>query len=254
MKVLVVIPAYNEEEIILKTVKNVKKKSAEYDYLVINDGSKDRTKYILRNNHVIHLNHPINLGLAATMKTGFVYAYKNNYDAVIQIDGDNQHNPEDIHHMVMTMQEHNLDLVQGSRFLLKDSRKFSMRHIGSRLISWAIYLTTFTKITDPTNGMRLYGKKLIESFATELNRAPEPDTISYLIKDKYRIKEIPVIVKERETGESYLKLGTSVRYMFEVLASILLIQPFRKKHNKKIEKKKLKEEKKKTKKEGNNDK
>ncbi|MCR8613399.1 MAG: glycosyltransferase family 2 protein [Mycoplasma sp.] len=238
MKVLIIIPAHNEEESIVKTIENIKKHTPQMDYLVINDGSSDRTKYILRNNNINHISHPINLGLSSTIQTGFLYAYRNNYDCVVQIDGDNQHNPKDIHYMIMTMKEHNLNLVQGSRFVEK-KKNWSLRMLGSRIISFAIFLTTFKRISDPTNGMRLFDRNLIKEFALKMNRVPEPDTISFLLKEKYKIKEVQVEVKERESGQSYLTTFSSMKYMIHVIISILLIQPFRKKEHKK-ELKKLK--------------
>ena len=119
------------------------------------------------------------------------------------------------------------DIVIGSRFL-EGKKDWSMRMIGSRMIGAAIRLTTGARLTDPTSGMRLFSRKMIEEFALNLNYGPEPDTISFLIKQGARVAEVPVIIDERTAGESYLKPLTAASYMARMLISILVIQNFRK--------------------------
>ena len=119
------------------------------------------------------------------------------------------------------------DIVIGSRFLDRP-KDYSMRMIGSRLIEGAIWLTTGRKVTDPTSGMRMFSREMIREFALNLNYGPEPDTISFLIKQGARVAEVPVIIDERTAGESYLKPLVAARYMARMLISILFIQNFRK--------------------------
>ena len=102
--------------------------------------------------------------------------------------------------------------------------------IGSYMISWAMRLTTHKAITDPTSGMRMFNKKMIREFAVSLNYGPEPDTISYLIKNGAKISEVQVEMKERTAGKSYLNFTRSIAYMIRMGISIIFIQNFRKRN------------------------
>lgn len=225
-KVLLVIPAYNEEKNIERVVKRLKEEFPELDYIVVNDGSRDKTASICREKGFHLLDLPVNLGLAGCFQAGMRYAYEKGYAYAIQFDGDGQHRPEYIAPMERKMRE-GYDIVIGSRFL-EGKKDWSMRMIGSRMIGAAIRLTTGARLTDPTSGMRLFSRKMIEEFALNLNYGPEPDTISFLIKQGARVAEVPVIIDERTAGESYLKPLTAASYMARMLISILLIQNFRK--------------------------
>lgn len=225
-KVLVIIPAYNEEQNIEMVVEELTTKHPELDYVVINDGSTDNTAGICREKGYNLVNLPVNLGLAGCFQTGMKYAYQKGYSYAIQFDGDGQHRPEYIEGMRRKMEE-GYDLVIGSRFVDKP-KDFSIRMIGSRLIACAIRLTTGVKVTDPTSGMRMFNKEMIKEFALSLNYGPEPDTVSYLLKQGAKVAEVPVVIMERAGGESYLKPAVAVRYMARILISILLIQNFRK--------------------------
>ena len=225
-KVLLVIPAYNEEKNIEKVVDHLVRDFPELDYVVVNDGSRDRTARICRENGYNLLDLPVNLGLAGCFQAGMKYAYQKGYRYAIQFDGDGQHRPEFIGPMKEKM-EQGFDIVIGSRFIY-GKKGWSMRMVGSRLIGAAIRLTTGARITDPTSGMRLFDRRMIEEFALNLNYGPEPDTVSFLIKQGARVAEVPVTIDERLEGESYLKPLTASSYMTRMLLSILLIQNFRK--------------------------
>ncbi len=245
-KVLVVIPAYNEEGSIKDVAKEMEAKCPDISYIVINDHSTDKTEEILTRNKIKHLTHKKNKGLFGTMTTGFQYALENKFEAVIQIDGDGQHDPSKIEKLVQVWKEKNLDFVQGSRFI-EDKKPHTARMFGSRVIAFFMLLVLHKKIKDPTNGMRLYGPELIKRFANNPKLHPEPDTIAYLIKDKYKFEEVQVIVRERETGESYLTSFRIIKYMTKTVSHIIFKIPFMKKPHKKQlkrEKKQLKREKK----------
>lgn len=224
--ILLVIPSYNEEKNIQTVVGELERDFPELDYIVVNDGSTDRTAEICRENGYRLLDLPVNLGLAGCFQAGMKYAYKKGYRYAIQFDGDGQHRPEFIDAMRKKMDE-GYDIVIGSRFV--DSPKdFSPRMVGSRLIAGAIRLTTGVRIVDPTSGMRMFNRKMIQEFALRLNYGPEPDTISFLVKQGARVAEVPVKIAERLAGESYLKPLVAVKYMVRMLISILFIQNFRK--------------------------
>lgn len=225
-ELLIVIPAYNEEENIKNVVELIKNQYDQYDYIVVNDGSKDRTADICYENGYEILDLPVNLGLAGAFQAGLKYAYKKDYQYAIQFDADGQHKPEYISNMLERIKE-GYDIVIGSRFVcIRKDR--SMRMIGSRIITVAIKLTTKVRISDPTSGMRMFSRKMIEEFAQNLNYGPEPDTISYLIKNGAKISEVPVTMDERQFGISYLNIASSISYMLKMLISIIFLQNFRK--------------------------
>lgn len=226
MKCLVIIPAYNEEENIVRVIENLKENYSAYDYIVINDGSSDNTAGLCRRMGYELIDLPVNLGLAGAFQTGLKYAYRRGYDYAIQFDADGQHRPEFIGSMLDKIQE-GYDIVIGSRFVT-EKKPHSMRMLGSNLISMATRLTTGKKVKDPTSGMRMFNKKMIAEFALNLNYGPEPDTISYLLKQGATIAEVQVEMDERIAGESYLNLSRSAMYMLRMLLSILFIQNFRK--------------------------
>lgn len=223
---LIIIPAYNEEENIENVVSFIQKKYSEYDYIVVNDGSKDHTADICRKKEYELLNLPVNLGLAGAFQAGLKYAYTKGYSYAIQFDADGQHRPEFIEPMLERIKE-GYDIVIGSRFVTT-KKGSSLRMIGSKMITVAIKLTTGIRVADPTSGMRMFSKNMIEEFAKNLNYGPEPDTVSYLLKNGAKVSEIPVRMDERQAGESYLNVVNSGKYMLKMLISILLVQNFRK--------------------------
>lgn len=226
MKTLLVIPAYNEEESLKSTIDTVKSVLPEVEFLIVNDGSKDGTVEVCRENQYPFLDLPTNLGLAGALQAGMKYAYRHNYDCVIQFDADGQHLPEYIEPLQEVIKT--CDIAIGSRFV-NEKKPLSMRMLGSNVISAAIKLTTGKTIKDPTSGMRAFNKRMIKQFALGLNFGPEPDTVSYLIKRaKAKVLEVPVKMAERTAGESYLNVWTSITYMIRMTISILFIQLIRK--------------------------
>ena len=225
-KLLIVIPAHNEEASIVPVVRDLIENYPQYDYVVVNDGSRDKTAALCRQNgfHLIDL--PVYLGLAGAFQTGLRYAAEHDYDCAMQMDADGQHKPEYIAEMLAALEEGS-DIVIGSRFLTVKKPK-TLRMVGSYIISWSIRLTTGRAICDPTSGMRMFNRAMVQEFAENLNYGPEPDTISYLIKNGAKVKEVQVKMGERTAGQSYLTLWRSVQYMVKMSVSILLIQWFRK--------------------------
>lgn len=225
-KLLILIPAYNEAENIERVVENLKENHSEYDYVVVNDGSKDTTYDICKQKGYNVIDLPINLGLAGGFQAGVKYAYRKGYDYVIQFDADGQHLPEYIQPMIEEI-EKGYDIVIGSRFV-NEKKPFTARMLGSRLISLAIKITTGQWIKDPTSGMRMYNRNCMKEYAQEVNYGPEPDTVSYLVKNGAKVSEIQVSMEERIAGTSYLNFARSISYMFRMLMSIIVIQTFRK--------------------------
>lgn len=227
MRLLIVIPAYNESENIERVVTMLRDACPEYDYVVVNDGSKDDTARICREKEYPLLDLPVNLGLAGGFQLGMRYATEKGYDAVLQFDGDGQHDPRYIREMVALMEREDVDIVIGSRFVT-EKKPWTARMIGNRFLQMAIRLTTGQNITDPTSGMRLFGRRVLREFASDINYSPEPDTLCYLMRNGVRVAETQVEMHERIAGESYLNLFSSMDYMLCMGVSIFFIQWFRK--------------------------
>ena len=223
MRVLAVIPAYNEEESIVPTMEEFLETDTGCDYVIINDGSSDETESICRQHGYNVISHPTNLGLTAGFQTGVKYALANDYDAVIQFDSDGQHVPGYIRPMAEKMERDGADIVIGSRFV-KRKKSFSARMIGSRLITASIKLTTGKTITDPTSGMRLFNRAMMEEFAKRFDFGPEPDSVAYLMRKGAKVSEVQVRMRDRTAGESYLNFAKSISYMARVVTSILIAQ------------------------------
>lgn len=228
MKTLVIVPAFNEEDTIISTIEELKEKAPAFDYIIVNDGSTDHTSEICHDHEYHILDQPINLGLTGAFQTGMKFAFLKGYDAAIQFDADGQHRPEYISDMVECMTKTKADIVIGSRFV-SQRKPFTLRMLGSRIISSLIRFTCKTKINDPTSGMRLYGKEVIEQFAKRNDLSPEPETVAYLIYRKHAVvKECQVNMRDRMGGDSYLTFSKSISYMLNACCSILFAMWFRK--------------------------
>lgn len=223
-KVLIAIPAYNEEDSIGLAIQTLRTTCPEYDYLIINDGSTDTTLSQAQKTGALIVNLHINIGIGGAVQTGFKYAYQNNYDIIVQFDGDNQHPAEQIDLLINTMQKEETDIVIGSRFLQKEGFKTTLLrtpgvHLLARLISSLIGI----RVTDTTSGFRAFGRKAITLFAhTYPQSYPEPEVLLVAHKSGLTMVEVPVIMHERRTGVSSIGLSTSFHYMFTVLLNLII--------------------------------
>ena len=224
--VLVIVPAYNEEGNIERVVEELKAHGYASDYIIVNDGSVDRTAEICEEKGYRLLNLPVNLGLSGAVVCGMQFALSHHYPMAVQYDGDGQHCVEYISQLAEPIRNGKADLVIGSRFL-EEKKPLSARMIGSRLLTAAIRLSTGKRITDPTSGMRMYSYDLMKEFVSNSNLRPEPDTISYLIHEGVRIEEKQVNMRDRVSGTSYLSSLQSARYMAQMMFSILFLQNIR---------------------------
>ena len=226
MKIILIIPAYNEEENILRVCNTIKEYNKEIDYVVINDGSKDNTLKILQENKLNHVNLIQNLGIGGAVQTGYKYAYQNGYDIAIQFDGDGQHDINYVPNICKPILDGQADMVIGTRYLDKKESEFQstfMRRLGGSIISFFIKLFTGTKITDPTSGFRAVNKEIIEEFAKEYpTEYPEPESTVKLLIDGYTVKEVPVSMNERIGGKSSIRFFKTVDYMSKVVLAIIM--------------------------------
>jgi Glycosyltransferases involved in cell wall biogenesis len=226
-RVLIIIPAYNEEESILDTVHKIKKYNTDLDVIVINDGSKDNTETICKNNDIPYITLIHNLGIGGAVQTGYKYAMKNNYDIAVQFDGDGQHEIESLEEMLNPIMSGEADFVIGSRFVKESKSTFKSsfsRRMGIKLISHTIKIVTGKKVYDVTSGYRACNRQIIEDFAISYPvEYPEPITNTELLKKKKRVLEVPALMYERQGGKSSIRSWKNIYYMVNILLSICII-------------------------------
>ena len=229
MKVIIIIPAYNEEEAIVKTIDSLSKIDA--DILVINDGSLDKTgvlidEQVLKTPRLTAVHLPVNSGIGVTMQTGFIYALRSSYDYAIQFDGDGQHDADSIPSLLNHTIQNKLDLCVGSRYLDMNHDGFKstpMRRLGIMFFSKFIMLLTGGKIKDTTSGFRVYGRKVISFFSHSYpTDYPEPESVSWCFRNKLKVGEFAVTMNERQGGVSSINHMKSIYYMIKVSSSIII--------------------------------
>lgn len=224
MKKLIIIPAYNERDSISTTIKDIIENAPEFDYIIINDCSTDNTIDICKYHGYNVVNLPVNLGIGGAVQTGYLYAYNHNYDIAVQFDGDGQHDASYLEDMAQKLLKEKLDMVIGSRFIKKEGFQSSgIRRVGIRYFTWLIKLLYGKRITDATSGMRMVNRKTMELFVKEYPRDyPEPESVARLLRHKYRVEEMPVIMRERVAGTTSISVGRSIYYMVKVSLAILI--------------------------------
>lgn len=225
-ELLIIIPAYNEAENIERVVDDLIANYPQYDYIIINDGSKDQTLEICERRGYRYIDMPINVGLSDGVQTGMMYAYQNGYQYALQFDGDGQHDPAYIQKMLDKMGE--CDICIASRFV-EEKKPHSLRMLGSNIIQATIRMTTGKNIKDPTSGMRMFNRATMKIMASQVDYGPEPDTVAHLIRSGATVEEVQVEMRERIAGESYLNFSRSIKYMLHMCFSIMFIQWCRKK-------------------------
>ncbi len=223
MKLIIIIPAYNEAETLKGVVESLRRTCPDYDYIIVNDGSTDETKELCAKNNYNVISHTVNLGLAEAVRTGMKYALENGYDAALQFDADGQHLPKYIDDIVNCMAESNCDIVIGSRFL-NSKMPFRIRTIGGKMIFHAVRFAANYELSDPTSGMRLFSAGIMSLFVKNRHFTPEPDTLTFLIRMGADIREVKVTMEDRMAGQSYLTPVNATKYMFRIMKSILYSQ------------------------------
>lgn len=221
---LVIIPAYNEAGAIVGTVEDIKQNAKSFDYVIINDCSTDATGQICEEHGYNVVKLPVNSGIGAAVQTGYMYAARYGYDYAIQVDGDGQHDARFLEYMAEYIEKESVNMLIGSRFLEKEGfQSTGLRRVGIRYFTWLIKLLTGEIITDPTSGMRIVDRAVIEFFAREYPKDyPEPETVTQILKMGMKVKEIPVEMKERQSGVSSINMKRSVYYMIKVSLACLM--------------------------------
>ena len=199
-------------------------KAFSLDYIVINDGSTDKTECICREKGIraIHLSQ--NLGIGGAVQTGYLFARKKGYDIAVQFDGDGQHDIGSLEPLIAPILAEKADFVVGSRFIQGKSAFQStvMRRLGIRLLSTIIHLFARVRIMDPTSGFRAANQKAIEFLARNYPvDYPEPESIVELSKNAFQITEVQVNMFDRMGGTSSISPWKSVYYMYKVSLAII---------------------------------
>lgn len=223
-KCLIIIPAYNEAGNLEKVIDNLTENYPQYDYVIVNDGSVDATKKICgeRRYQVLHL--PVNMGIGGAVQTGYRYALEKEYDMAVQIDGDGQHDIAFLEGMIQYMEEESADCVIGSRFVKKEGFQSSgLRRTGIQFLSILGFVLTGVRVRDITSGYRLVNRRFIKSFAQDYpTDYPEPEAMVIVAVQGGKIREYPVVMRERENGTSSITLKKSVYYMIKVTLAMLI--------------------------------
>lgn len=224
MKCLIIIPAYNEAENIERVVNNLIENYPQYDYIIINDGSTDATEEICKENGYQVLNLPINMGIGGAVQTGYCYARDNGYDAAVQIDGDGQHDVSFLESMLEFLETKQADVVIGSRFMEKEGFQSSqLRRVGIKFLSVLGWILTGNMVKDITSGYRVVNRRFIRVFSEDYPADyPEPEAMVIAAVHGGRIVEYPVVMRERENGESSITLKKSIYYMCKVTLAMLI--------------------------------
>ena len=224
MKILIIIPAYNEEASIPGVIRDLRDHVPDADILVVNDGSRDGTARVARAMGAMLLDLPFNLGIGGAVQAGCIYARRNDYDVAVQFDGDGQHLASEIRKLLEPLAAGKADLVIGSRFLVPGGyRAPLLRKIGIGIFSFVLSRILKTSVTDSTSGFRAANRKVIEFFArTYPDDYPEVEALVLLHKMNMRMTEVPVIMRERTGGTSSITPIRSAYYMTKVLMAIFI--------------------------------
>lgn len=224
MKILTVIPAYNEASSIKQVIQAIRRHNSGIDILVVNDGSTDDTQAVAAAAGATVISLPVNLGIGGAVQTGYKYARSLGYDVVIQVDGDGQHDPKDLAKLVAPIQSGAADLVIGSRFLEETAYESSfMRSLGIRFFAWLVSLLCGARFSDTTSGYRAANRTVIDLFSTYYPKDyPEVETIVYAAGKGLRIQEVSVDMNQRQGGRSSITPLRSVYYMIKVTFALIL--------------------------------
>lgn len=225
MKIMVLVPAFNEEGNIEQLVNDIRKNLPEGEILIVNDCSTDDTVNILgRMKGIRFLNLPFNMGIGGAVLSGFNYMYENGYDFLIRLDGDGQHPADQAESILGPVRDGRLDAVVGSRYLGGEASYTSFtRKLGIKLLSFLSAMILRKKMTDSTSGFRAYNRKAVEYLMRDYPfDYPEPEEIYLLTRAGFRIGEVPVIMKERESGVSSIGFIHTGYYLIKILISILV--------------------------------
>lgn len=225
IKSLAIVPAYNEQGSVAGVVAEIRECAPGFDVLVVDDGSTDRTAKAAEAAGAATIRHPFNLGIGGAVQSGYQYALEQGYDRAVQIDGDGQHDPAELHRLVARLDaDPAVDLVYGSRFIEKGHYKAPLnRRAGILIFSTVLSVITRQRVTDPTSGFRLGNRRAIELFARDYpHDYPEVEAILMMHAHQLRLAEVPVKMRHRDEGSSSITWLRSGYYMIKVLLAVFV--------------------------------
>lgn len=222
-KLLIIVPAFNEEKNIPAVVQDLSENIPGCDILIINDCSLDNTSIVAKGlGRVKVVDLPCNLGIGGAVQTGFMFAKRYGYDYAVQVDGDGQHIATEVKKLISVMENCQCDMVIGSRFL--DTKSFTTtraRRAGIGLFYYLYRVLLKIKVTDSTSGFRAYNRRSIEYLSNNYpDDYPEPEAVVMLKKNGFNICEVGVLMRERIHGKSSITPVKSMYYMLKVVLSI----------------------------------
>jgi glycosyltransferase involved in cell wall biosynthesis len=223
---LAVVPAYNEAATVSSVVRAIRRYAPAFDVLVVDDGSTDDTERIAQDTGAHVLRPPFNLGIGGAVQSGFFYALDHGYDYMVQVDGDGQHDPQEIGRLLAVMDaDYSVDMVCGSRFL-SDDRRYPApisRRTGIHIFAFLVSRLVGQRVSDPTSGFRLYNRRAIALFARDYpHDYPEVEAVLMLHLHRLRMREVPVRMFQRGGGSSSISSGKSLYYMVKVLLAVFV--------------------------------
>ncbi|MGH2881049.1 MAG: glycosyltransferase family 2 protein [Solirubrobacteraceae bacterium] len=222
---LAVVPAYNESATIVAVVEGLREHAREFDVLVVDDCSTDDTAALAETAGARVLRLPFNLGIGGAVQAGFIYAREHGYAYLAQVDGDGQHESTELQRLVAAMEQGDVDMVCGSRFLTSDFHYPApiSRRTGIHIFAFLLTRIVNMRVSDPTSGFRLYNRRAIELFARDYpHDYPEVEAVLMLHHHRLRMRETPVRMYARGGGTSSISTGKSAYYMVKVLLALLI--------------------------------
>jgi len=225
MKCLVLIPVFNEEKNLPSVISEIRLSLPGYDIVIVNDGSFDQTLFVAATLGVDVISHPVNLGYGVAVQTGFMYAVKKNYDVVLLMDGDGQHDARNGPALVSALRENHVDMVIGSRFMSKEPYKISLaRKVGRTLFSSLIYCITKKSYSDITSGFRAIDKQAVvflsQNYPVDF---PDAEVFISMLLHGFKIKEVPATFRQRMIGHSMFSFSKKMYYPFKGLLAIFIV-------------------------------
>ena len=225
-RVLVIVPALNEEESLPATLDELARKAPGRRVLVVDDGSRDRTTAVARERGVAVVSHAVNLGVGAALQTGFRWALRHGYDIGVQLDADGQHDPASLEALLQPVMAGTCDVSIGSRYVSRTGYRAPLaRRLGMMLFSGVVRLTVGQRITDTTSGFRAYDREVMEICQHDFPKDfPDAPLLIDLARRGFRLAEVPVEMRPREAGRSFYTLGKSLYYPYKnMLASLMVL-------------------------------
>ncbi len=222
---LAIVPAFNEQESIIGVIQEIRRVRPDFDIAVIDDGSRDNTAAVAGAHGAIVLSLPFNLGIGGAVQTGFLYALEADYDIAVQVDGDGQHDPEEIERIISPLVAGEAEVVVGSRYAGGGTFEHAAhRRLLIKTFAALVTLATGKKFTDTSSSFRAYNRRAIAICADDYPQGFLESVESLVTLSRYRLRitEVSVVIRQRSTGSTSLSLGRTIAYTIKVTIAIAM--------------------------------